>query len=44
MALIKGKYRGGSVRHIAGVYGRKQASRAYITGESMEEDDMVKGR
>ena len=23
------------------MYGREQASRAYITGESMEEDDMV---
>src|SRR6266567_6640765 len=32
------------VRHIARVYGREQASRAYITGESMEEDDMVKSR
>ena len=26
------------------MYGREQASRAYITGESMEEDDMVKSR
>ena len=32
------------MRHIARVYGREQASRAYITGESMEEDDMVKSR
>jgi len=29
------------VRRIARVYGREQASRAYITRESMEEDDMV---
>ena len=26
------------------MYGREQASRALITGESMEEDDMVKSR
>ena len=26
------------------MYSREQASRAYITGESMEEDDMVKSR
>src|SRR6266568_4723173 len=32
------------IRRIARVYGREQASRAYITGESMEEDDMVKSR
>src|SRR6266700_6547911 len=32
---------GSNVRRIARVYGREQASRAYITGESMEEDDMV---
>jgi len=32
------------VRDIAGVYGRWQASRAWVTGESMEEDDMVKSR
>jgi hypothetical protein len=31
------------MRHIARVYGREQASRARVTGESMEEDDMVKG-
>jgi len=31
-----------SMRHIARVYGREQASRARVTGESMEEDDMVK--
>ena len=35
------KYRFNIVRRIARVYGREQASRAYITGESMEEDDMV---
>ncbi len=29
------------MRRIARVYGREQASRAYITRESMEEDDMV---
>jgi hypothetical protein len=27
---------------FAQVYGREQASRAWVTGESMEEDDMVK--
>ena len=26
------------------MYGREQASRAYITGESIEEDDIVKSR
>ena len=26
---------------IAQVYGREQASRAWVTGESIEEDDMV---
>ena len=31
-----------SVRHIARVYDREQASRERVTGESMEEDDMVK--
>ncbi len=29
------------VRRIARVYGREQASRAYIIGESIEEEDMV---
>jgi hypothetical protein len=28
------------MRHIARVYGREQASRVRVTGESMEEDDM----
>ena len=32
------------MRHIARVYSREQASRARVTGESMEEDDMVKSR
>ena len=30
------------VRHIARAYRRKQASRARVSGESMEEDGMVK--
>ncbi len=41
---LKGCRIGSNVRRIARVYGREQASRAYITGGSMEEDDMVKSR